>query len=443
MRNKMAIALSVFMMCMLTGCASASTEAYENEENEQKELVLTPVVEEEQEPIPVLSTVDLMEGVETKVPGSLEGFLQTPIMKFGVPLFQNAVKGAKNDENVLVSPLSAWTVLCMVEQGAAGKTKEQMKQVLHLSESADHLTYGYQLIKASTETEECSLRLANGIWMKNVRSLHVNEEFLKDSKTYFDAAAYLAPFDNTTLQEVNRWVEEHTQGLVKEVLTEIKEEDVMYLVNALSFDAEWQNIYNETEVWQDVFTTEDGTEQFVPMLHSKETVYLEDKNATGFVKYYKGQSYAFVALLPREGLTVSEYVEELTAESLKNLFDHSTRDSVEVTMPKFAVEYGFKLNDSLQQMGMTDAFSVSDANFSQMATSDVGNIYISRVEQNCFIAVDERGTKAGAATAVAMANKMALIKNKTVVLNRPFVYLIVECDNYEPLFLGTIMNAEQ
>jgi len=181
----------------------------------------------------------------------------------------------------------------------------------------------------------------------------------------------------------------------------------------------------------------------VPMLHAEESVYLEDENATGFLKYYKGQKYAFVALLPKEGTTVAEYVKTLTADDLNKLLENKLQTSVETTMPKFSAEYSFELNDMLQQMGMVDAFDEDHADFSKMATSDLGNIYISKVLQKTFLAVDEKGTKAGAATAVVMANKMAMLQKKVVNLNRPFVYLIIECENNEPLFMGTMMNVEE
>jgi serpin B len=231
--------------------------------------------------------------------------------------------------------------------------------------------------------------------------------------------------------------------MIPSILEEIKPEDVMYLVNALSFDAKWNTIYNETDIWKDTFTTEAGEDKVVTMLHSDENLYLEDEKTTGFIKHYDGLDYAFVALLPREGMTVAEYVESLTAEGLQSLLDSKSKTKVKTTVPKFSVDYGFNMNEILIQMGMEDAFSERNADFTQMATSDMGNIYVGDVVQKCFIAVDEYGTKAGAATAVAMANKMMLEKTEEVYLNRPFVYLIVECENFEPLFMGTVMNVEE
>jgi serpin B len=231
--------------------------------------------------------------------------------------------------------------------------------------------------------------------------------------------------------------------MIPSILEEIKPEDVMYLVNALSFDAKWSKIYSETDIWKDSFTTEAGEEKLVTMMHSDENIYLEDENTTGFIKYYGDREYAFVALLPKEGMTVAEYVEGLTAEKLRALFNGKQQTKVKTTMPKFSVDYGFNMNEILIQMGMEDAFSERNADFTGMATSDMGNIYVGDVVQKCFIVVDEYGTKAGAATAVTMANRMMLEKQMEVHLNRPFVYLIVECDQYEPLFMGTVMNVEE
>lgn len=393
------------------------------------------MVQEEQLP----ETINLMEGIESLGLDMTDELPDVPIMKFGLPLFQNVLKEAKEGENVLVSPLSAITALYMTYFGAEGDTGKQMGNVLgkgmesYLNDYATNLPQG----------EAYKVNLANGIWFKNVPQLHVKEKFLQYNKNFFQASAYQAPFNNDTLEEINAWVTEQTDGMITQILDEITERDVIFLINALSFDAEWQNIYQQHEVWNDIFTTESGEEQLVSMLHSNEQLYLEDELATGFVKYYKDQKYAFVALLPKDGVSVAEYVEGLTAEHLKELLCNPEHATVEVTLPKFTTEYSVTLNEILTRMGMPDAFSETDADFSRMATYDNANIYISKVLQKTFISVDERGTRAGAATAVAMANKLMIRDTKVVNLNRPFVYLLVECEHNEPLFIGTLMDVEQ
>lgn len=430
-KRLLALLLCTCLWAGAIGCGAKDTA-------EDDGVTGTPVPEE-QKP----ETVNLMDGIELMSLDTGDDLPDYPIFKFGVQLFQNALKEAKNGENILISPMSAWTALCMVEGGAEGETRQQMQETLQISGS-DYLPYVKKFTFYLPEKDECKATMANSIWYKNVPDLQVKEDFLRYNKTFFDAAAYRAPFNQTTLQKINGWVSENTNGMIPGILEEIQEEDVIYLINALSFDARWATIYNETEIWNDIFTTESGEELLVPMMHSEENLYLEDEQTTGFIKYYGGKQYAFVALLPKEGVTVAEYVEQLTVDELRALLNNKTKTQVEATMPKFSVEFGFTLNDSLKKLGMTDAFSEEKADFSKMATSDGGNIYISRVDQKCFIAVDEYGTKAGAATAVAMANRaLSREEPKVVNLNRPFVYMIVECDHYEPLFIGTMMDVEE
>lgn len=443
MKNRfLAILLCGCMILGMAGCAGEkATDVGMMQESEVTSIPKEDLADgdlPEQNP----ETVDLMDGIELMSVEWNDDFPKHPITSFGVPLLQNALQQAKKNENVLISPMSAWTVLCMVEGGADGDTKKQMQEVLAVTEG-DYLTYAKKFTFLLPNQEECQVHMANGIWYKNVPYLHVQEDFLKYNKTFFDAAAYKAPFNESTLKNINAWVEENTDGMIPEILKEIKEEDVIYLVNALSFDAKWSTIYNENQIAWDIFTTENGTEKVVTVMNCEEKVYLEDEKTTGFMKYYGDGQYAFVALLPKEGMTVAEYVESLTAEGLRTLLQNRSNTKVSTMLPKFSVDYEFNMNEILKQMGMTDAFSDTDADFRKMATSDAGNIYISSVDQKCFIAVDESGTKAGAATAVAMANKaMALEKPKVVLLNRPFVYMIVECETLEPLFLGTMMDVE-
>ncbi|MBQ7864135.1 MAG: serpin family protein [Lachnospiraceae bacterium] len=438
--------------CMLVGMAGCVGEDAMGGDTvtpgKGNEVTNTPVDDladgDEQKPeeLPT-ETVDLMDGIELMSTEWNDNFPEHPITQFGVPMFQNALNETGIGENVLVSPMSAWTVLCMVEAGAKGETKQQMQEVLAITEG-DYLTYAKKFTFLLPNKDNYKVHMANGIWYKNMQSLHVNDYFLQYNKTFFDAAAYKAPFDNSTLQNINDWVSENTNGMIPGILEEIDPTDVIYLVNALSFDARWGTIYSETDIWNDIFTTESGEEKLVSMMHSDENLYLEDENTIGFIKYYDDREYAFVALLPEEGMTMEEYVESLTAEKLRALFNGKMQTEVKVTLPKFSVDYGFNMNNVLQQMGMTDAFSDSAADFSAMATSDSGNIYVGSVDQKCFLAVDEYGTKAGAATAVAMQNKaLSLQPVKVVNLNRPFVYLIVECDNFEPMFMGTVMNVEE
>lgn len=221
---------------------------------------------------------------------------------------------------------------------------------------------------------------------------------------------------------------------------------MLYLVNALTFDGVWENVYREDEIRPGVFTRGDGTEENVKMMHSTESVYLQDESATGFMKFYEGRTYAFVALLPENGVDVSEYVQSLTGSRLQQLLADRKETDVYVSMPQFQVSRNMELKEALQDMGMTDAFDPVQADFSRMATLNAdGKLYIGRVLQNTYLTVDAQGTKAGAATAVEVRNGGAAPwqeDRKEVILDRPYVYMLVDCQNWIPFFLGTVMTVE-
>ncbi|MCR4904456.1 MAG: serpin family protein [Clostridiales bacterium] len=364
---------------------------------------------------------------------------------FAVRLFQRSLR---DGENTLVSPLSVFSALAMTMNGARGRTLEEMEAVLGMSaEGCSRLTKA-KLERMSEATENLRFHLANAIWFTDDERFTVNADFLETSADRFGAGIYRASFDETTAKEINSWVRDNTDGMIPAILDRIPEEAVMFLVNALAFEGEWLDPYFEFQVSPGDFTREDGEKETVDFMHREEHTYLEDGDAaSGFIKYYKGgrhSRYAFAALLPKEGTSVSDYAASLTGERLLRILSTSRTASVETAMPKFQAECGTDLSEVLAEMGMPTAFDLDNADFTGLGTSTVGNIGISRVLHKTFIAVDELGTKAGAATAVDAAAAEALITEKQrVILDRPFVYMLIDCETNVPFFLGTLMSTAE
>ena len=360
---------------------------------------------------------------------------------FGVRLFKTSME---EGENTLVSPLSVLYALAMTANGADGETLAQMEQVLGMG--VDNLnSYMLAYLDLLPETKDYKMSLANSIWFKDDPNFAVEQSFLQTNADYYGAGAYKAAFDEGTRNDINNWVKEHTDGMIPEIIDEIPDEAIMYLVNALAFDAKWADEYEEHQIREGRFTLEDGTRQDVDMMHSEEHAYLEDDLATGFIKYYKDRKYAFVAMLPNEGVSVSQYVDSLTGEHLRELLNNPQDLSVFASIPKFEMEYDIEMSEVLQEMGMTDAFDWRVADFSRLGTYNVDgmNICISRVLHKTFISVSEQGTRAGAATAVEMVAEgaMEIVEFKEVVLDRPFVYMLIDCETNLPFFIGTMMNV--
>ena len=360
---------------------------------------------------------------------------------FGVRLFKTSME---EGENTLISPLSVLYALAMTANGADGETLAQMEQVLGMD--VDNLnSYMLAYLDLLPETKDYKMSLANSIWFKDDPNFAVEQSFLQTNADYYGAGAYKAAFDEGTRNDINNWVKEHTDGMIPEIIDEIPDEAIMYLVNALAFDAKWADEYEEHQIRKGLFTMEDGTRQDVDMMHSEEYTYLEDDLATGFIKYYKDRKYAFVAMLPDEGVTVSQYVDSLTGEQLRELLNNPQNVTVFASIPKYEAEYGIEMSEVLQEMGITDAFDWQVADFSKLGTynADGMNICINRVLHKTFISVTEQGTRAGAATAVEMVAEgaMEIVEFKEVVLDRPFVYMLIDCETNLPFFIGTMMNV--
>ena len=360
---------------------------------------------------------------------------------FGVRLFKTSMEEGKN---TLISPLSVLYALAMTANGADGETLTQMEKVLGMD--VDKLnSYMLAYLDLLPESKDYKMSLANSIWFKDDPNFAVEQSFLQTNADYYGAGAYKAAFDEGTRNDINNWVKEHTDGMIPEIIDEIPDEAIMYLVNALAFDAKWADEYEEHQIREGRFTMEDGTRQDVDMMHSEEYTYLEDDLATGFIKYYKDRKYAFVAMLPNEGVSVSQYVDSLTGEHLRELLNNPQDLTVFASIPKFETEYDIEMSEVLQEMGMTDAFDWRVADFSRLGTYNVDgmNICINRVLHKTFISVSEQGTRAGAATAVEMVAEGAaeIIEYKEVVLDRPFVYMLIDCETNLPFFIGTMMNV--
>ncbi|MBQ8519701.1 MAG: serpin family protein [Agathobacter sp.] len=369
-----------------------------------------------------------------------EATVNVALTDFAVRLFQKNLAmeavGGGSSKNILISPTSIISALGMTTFGAKGDTLTQMENVFGLSRG--HLNYynSQYLMNLSNE-----LKLANSIWMIDDDRLTVKDEFLQFNEEFYGADIYKTPFDDKALENINKWVELNTDGMIKDILDEIPKDAVMYLINALVFEAEWEEKYDSTQIAKgQIFTASNGAEQKVDMMCSNERLYLEDENAKGFVKYYKDRNYAFVALLPNEDTDVYNYVKNLCGEHLQNLLANPVETNVDVRIPQFSYEYDIEMSELLEEMGMTDAFEGSKADFTDMATSTNGNIWMNRVLHKTFIEVSPVGTKAGAATVVECMDECATIyeDQKEVHLNRPFIYMIIDCESNQPVFIGTV-----
>lgn len=348
----------------------------------------------------------------------------------------------QTDDSALLSPVSILYALAMTMNGAEGDTLQQMEDTLGLSRDDLNVFLSGYLRSLPETADGAKLHIADSLWLRDEENrLHPNEDFLQTNVDYYDAEIFSAPFDSGTCGDINSWVSGHTDGMIPEVLDAIPEEAVMYLINALCFDAKWQTVYQEHQVSEGIFHGKDG-DTSCSFMHSEEFGYLSDAHASGFLKYYRGGSYAFAALLPEEGMAISDYVASLTGESLRRTLVQAQDVPVMASLPQFSSDCTYELSDVLAGMGMPDLFDSNACDLTGLGTSEAGNIFVSRVIHKTHIDVDTEGTRAAAATVVEACDEGCAewTEMQEVILDRPFVYLLIDTDTMLPLFIGTCLN---
>ena len=383
-----------------------------------------------------ISAAELSKDYERKATetGEVSEVFKTAMADFSMTLFKGIL--TKDGKNDLVSPLSAVICLAMIANGADGKTLSQMEAAFGMDvDTLNRSLYAYT--SSLYRAEDCKLNLADSIWFRDEENrLHVNESFLQANADWYDAQIYAAPFNQSTLKDINTWCKQHTDGMIEKMIDKINANTVMYLINALTFDAKWATKYEEKDVGDGHFTNYDGTQKPVQMLSSEERTYFAADGVKGFAKNYAGDRYSIVALLPDQGTDIYDLIGTLDGAGWMNLWNSRERTSVKVKMPEFTYSASMKLDDTLKTMGMTDMFSES-ADFSNLGYSERGNIYCSEVCQKVFIQVDRNGTKAAAITRGGMAENDEM-KAHSVILDRPFVYAIVDNATGLPIFIGAV-----
>jgi len=370
-----------------------------------------------------------------------EGDEAAALTEFSLDLLRENWNG---EGSVLVSPLSVLSALGMTANGAGGETRAQMEAVLGLP--AEKLNAALAAWRAGLPDEkDCRVDLANALWLRDDGSFEANQDFLQTVTDWYGAEVFASRFDAAAVKEVNGWVEKNTRGMIDSIVEKFPDAAMLCLVNALALEAEWETIYQETQVWDDrVFTASDGRKQPATLMYSSEWTYLKDENAQGFLKPYKGGRWAFAALLPDEGVTLEDYAASLTGERLQGILTGAEEREVQAAIPKFSCEYSAELNDSLKAMGMTDAFDMGRADLSGLGTSPLGPLYISQVLHKTYISVNEKGTKAGAAAAVIAPAGAPMEPEPTpeVYLDRPFLYMLVDTETDLPAFIGVVTHME-
>jgi serine protease inhibitor len=356
--------------------------------------------------------------------------------QFAFELFQE-VMTLSDQENIMVSPLSVSYALGMTLNGAAGTTLDAFREVLHFGELTDQeVNESYkelmgQLIHLDDKVE---FAIANSIWYKE--GYPVLDEFIRINQDYFDAAVEELDFsDPASVDIINGWIEQKTNDKIQDMLDYIPSSAVMYLVNAIYFNAKWKYQFDPEDTYTGVFSMEEGASIDADFMKIKGAFnYTVTDLFTAVELPYGDSAFSMVVILPSGSHSVSSLTEEMDLARWDAWFGTPSVQNIQVELPKFT--YGWKdlLNDPLINLGLGIAFG-GGADFSRITPGAA--LYISRVIHQTFIDVQEEGTEAAAATIVELL-ETSMPAEPVFRADKPFLYAIKENSTSAILFMGKV-----
>ena len=347
----------------------------------------------------------------------------------------------EDGENLLISPLSIGQALGLAANGMKGETLNQTLGFLGGGISLSALNQEYTAQRSRLEGyRDAAVRIANSIWYDE--SLTVREDFLNLASSQYSAEIAGTDFSSPeAISRINAWTEEKTEGKITDLFPELSEDTALCLVNAVYFNALWESeVPGYAVLTGRDFYPADGSTQKTDYMSSVET-YLHAEGASGILKPYQEKDLAFLAVLPDGDL--SSYLDSLTGEKLLSLLDSAGTETADTHLPIFEMqmEKSLLLNNAMQNLGVGDMFDPTAADLSGIS-GDAGDLWVDQMVHKTFIRVDRKGTEAAAATGMAMeAGAAAPVERKAVILNRPFLFAVMDMKTKTPLFLGVYESA--
>ncbi len=361
--------------------------------------------------------------------------------EFGIDLFKKIIDYQDPDSNVMISPISAALALAMTYNGADNDTKTAMELSLRKEGfTTEEINKMYKdLIAALVSVDpDVTLNIANSIWYRN--TFAVEQDFINTNQEFYDAEVQDLDFGDPSARDIiNEWVEEKTNDKIKDIIKEISPATVMFLINAIYFNGTWTYEFDKDYTSDNDFYLSGGGVIQVPTMHlTADIMYAENNLFSAAELFYGDGNYSMVILLPNNGKTVYDIINEFTVDTWDEWTAGFSEAKVSVGLPRFKFEFGDSLNKPLTDMGMGVAFDPDEADFSKINPTQ--QIFISMVKQQAYIDVNEEGTESAAVTVVEM--ELTAVPGDLIyfTVNRPFLFVIKEKDTNSIIFIGRVMK---
>lgn len=351
---------------------------------------------------------------------------------FTSDLMQRYIKSRKG-ENLILSPLSILVLLSIASDATAGETSAEIRKFLNDGEAAPDFAAWLIGIQKSILSSH-AMSIANVVCVQKRISESIRPEFIEKVRNDY-AGELLASED--IVSSVNEWVKKATNGMIDQIADDSIKDMLACLLNAVSFEAGWQEEYEDDDIFDAEFTDADGNVKEVPFLYSSEQYYIENDSFTGFTRPYKDVGFVFMALLPKKKRSQSFLLRALKNTDFSDLYQSRTDQyDLSVSMPEFESSFNDDLTAFCREVGIEKIFT-EKADFTPMSSEW---LKADSVIHKARIEVNRQGTKASAVSLMDAVAGCApdFDRMKYVELNRPFLYAIVHEETGLPVFIGIL-----
>jgi serpin B len=368
--------------------------------------------------------------------------------RFALDLYQQLRSKDEEARNIFYSPYSISVALAMTWAGARGNTADEMADALHFTLEKEEFHPAFNKLDPylsslgqETEDEEFILSIENSIWGEETYTFL--DGFLDLLAVNYGAAMNLLDFlyqPDKSREIINEWVEDQTRGKIEDLLPEnsITPDTRLVLTNAVYFYGSWLHQFDEESTSDGIFNALDGSRVTVSMMQQTEIFrYMSGDGFQAIDLPYEGEKTGMLIIVPNEG-TFEAFEQTFDTETLGVILDSLTSTNVTLYLPKWEFIAECKLKETLESMGMVDAFTAAD--FSGI--DGTHDLFIDEVFHKAFVAVDESGTEAAAATAVVVSLTAVPDPPVALEINRPFIFLIMDYETETILFAGRVTNPE-
>ena len=375
-----------------------------------------------------------------------------------IDLYKELSGRGKADDNLFFSPASISAALMLTYEGSRGETQAEFEKVLSLQDAdrlAAHKAYAGMLNRYADDKKPYELSIANALWVE--KTFPLRDQYVKTLQSYYEAGIESVDFKDdydAQRKRINAWVEGRTHDRIKDLLPEgtLNQMTRLVLVNAIYFKGKWAAEFKEHATDDEPFhllpapNADENKVVTVPMMWQggEQFSYADFDGYDALQLRYKGRDLSMLVLLPDERYGLPELEKKLSVELIDAAAKKLAPQRVNVWLPRWKMTLDYDLVPALKGLGLKDAFAAKTADFTGVTDSAEGeSLYISAIRHKAFIAVDEAGTEAAAATAVTFKTESAPFNQDKPIefrCDHPFVYLIRDNNTGAILFMGRVTD---